>query len=160
MRKLVFVAFCLLVFGSAAMAQKIDTKWNCMKPTTNPMLEVGDVPAHQYALGQGTCSATASGSGEKSGAYTEFQEMWKASFTNHGRFNVTMDNGDMVYYTYEGSGSPDVKKPLANKWKIVSGTGKHKGVKGAGSCSGNLREDGGSDWVCTGTTSMASKPKG
>jgi hypothetical protein len=155
MRKLLFVAFCLLVLGSVAMAQgKIDTKWNCAKPSTNPTLEVGDVPAHSYALAQGTCSATSSASGEKSGAYTEFDEPWKASYTGHGRFNVTMDSGDMVYYTYEASGPNDIKKPANNKWKIVSGTGKQKGIKGSGSCSGTRHDDGSSDWVCTGTTSM------
>ena len=159
MRKRLLVAFCLFVLASAAMAQKIDTKWNCTKPSENPIFGVGDMPDHSYALAKGTCTATSSGSGEKSGAYTEFQELWKASFTNHGRFNVTMDNGDMVYYSYAGSGSPDMKKPLANKWKIESGTGKHKGIKGSGSCSGKQREDGGSDWVCTGTTEMAGKPK-
>ena len=159
MRKQLFIAFCLFVLGAAAMAQKIDTKWTCMKPSENPMFQVGDVPDHNYALAKGACNATSSGSGEKSGAYTEFQEMWKASFTNHGRFNVTMDNGDMVYYTYAGLGSTDPKKPLSNKWKIESGTGKHKGIKGSGSCSGTQKDDGSSDWVCTGTTSMGGKPK-
>ncbi len=158
MRKPIFVAVCLLVLGAAAMAQgKIDTKWHCSKPTSNPMLEVGDVPGHQYALGQGTCTATSGSSGEKSGMYTEFDDVWKASHTGHGRFNVTMDNGDMVYYTYETSGSADIKKPLSNKWKIASGTGKHKGIKGSGSCAGKQLEDGGSDWVCTGTTERGGK---
>lgn len=154
MRKGLFVAFCLLVFGSAAMAQKIDTKWHCAVPTANHKFDVGDEPDHGYALAQGGCTATASGSGEKAGAYTEFQEVWKASFTNHGRFNVTMDNGDMAYYTYEGSGPADITKPVSNKWKILSGTGKHKGIKGSGSCSGTRHEDGSSDWVCTGKYSM------
>jgi hypothetical protein len=154
MRKQLFVAICLLVLAVAAMAQKIDTKWNCTKPSTNPMLAVGDVPDHSYALGQGTCTATKSGSGEKSGAYTEFDEMWKATYTGHGRFNVTMDNGDMVYYTYETSAPNDIKKPASNKWKIVSGTGKHKGIKGSGTCSGTRHDDGSSDWVCTGTSEM------
>ena len=154
MRKRLFVAFCLLVFGSAAMAQKVDTKWHCAVPTANHTLDVGDDPGHGYVLGQGACTATASGTGEKSGAYTEFQEFWKASYTNHGRFNVTMDNGDMAYYTYEGSGPTDITKPAINKWKILSGTGKHKGMKGSGSCSGTRHEDGSSDWACTGTYSM------
>ena len=154
MRKQLFVAFCLLVFGSAAMAEKVDTKWHCVAPTANQKLDVGDEPDHSYAISQGTCTATASASGEKSGAYTEFQEVWKASFTNHGRFNATMDNGDMAYYTYEGSGPTDITKPVSNKWKILSGTGKHKGMKGSGSCSGTRHEDGSSDWTCTGTYSM------
>jgi hypothetical protein len=154
MRKQLFVAFCLLVFGSAAMAQKVDSKWHCAVPTANHKLDVGDEPDHSYVLGQGSCTATASNLGEKSGAYTEFQEVWKASFTNHGRFNTTMDNGDMAYYTYEGSGPTDITKPATNKWKILSGTGKHKGMKGSGSCSGTRHEDGSSDWACTGTYSM------
>jgi hypothetical protein len=154
MRKQLFVAFCLLAFGSAAMAQKVDTKWHCAAPTANHNFAVGDEPDHSYVISQGSCTATASGSGEKSGAYTEFQEVWKASFTNHGRFNVTMDNGDMAYYTYEGSGSTDITKPATNTWKILSGTGKHKGMKGSGSCSGTRHEDGSSDWACTGTYSM------
>jgi hypothetical protein len=153
MRRLLCVAM-LLVSGAAATAQgKIGTKWNCTKPSTNPMLAVGDVPDHSCALAQGTCTAASNGCGEKSGAYTEFDESWKATMTGHGRFNVTVDNGDMVYYTYETSGPNDIKKPAANKWRIVGGTGEDKGIKGSGSCSGTRHDDGSSDWVCTGTSS-------
>jgi hypothetical protein len=154
MRTLLLVGFCLLAFGSAAMAEKIDTKWHCVTPTANHKFDVGDEPDHNYAIAQGGCTATTTVSGEKSGAYTEFQEVWKASYTNHGRFNVTMDNGDMVYYTYEGSGPADISKPAMNKWKILSGTGKHKGMKGSGGCTGTRSADGSSDWTCTGTYSM------
>ncbi|MGB9236011.1 MAG: hypothetical protein WCC04_16500, partial [Terriglobales bacterium] len=59
---------------------------------------------------------------------------------------------------YEMAGALDSKK-VANKWKIVSGTGKHKGTKGSGSCAGMRNDDGSSDWECTGTTSMGSSPK-
>jgi hypothetical protein len=158
MRRIAFAFICGLGLGAFAMAQgKIETKWNCAKPDANPMFEVGDEAGHQYALAQGTCAATSSASGEKSGKYTEFDDIWKTMHTGHGRFNVTMDNGDMVYYTYETSGSSDMKKPLSNKWKIVNGTGTHKGTKGSGSCTGHQHEDGGTDWVCTGTTAAAGK---
>lgn len=154
MRKLFFLAICLLLFASLAMAQsKLETKWHCAKPTAEQKFDVDDVVDHAYVIVQGTCNATSSNGGEKMGAYTEFQEVWKTSFTNHGRFNVTMDDGDKTYYTYEGTGNPG-KKTASNKWKILSGTGKHKGIKGAGSCSGTLNDDGGSDWVCTGTFSI------
>ncbi|MGA9530135.1 MAG: hypothetical protein WBS24_18620 [Terriglobales bacterium] len=155
MRRLLFVAFCMALLGALGFAQKIDTKWHCSKPTTNPTMDVGDTPGHVYALAQGTCSATSSGSGEKSGAYTEFDEISKASMTGHGRFNVTMENGDMAYYSYDTSAPADMKKPATNKWKIVSGTGKHKGVTGTGSCSGIRNDDGSSDWTCKGTTAGA-----
>ncbi|PYX34463.1 MAG: hypothetical protein DMG80_02115 [Acidobacteria bacterium] len=154
MRKRLFVAFCLLVFGSAAMAEKVDTKWHCVAPKATHKLDVGDEPDHSYVIAQGICMATASRSGEKSGAYTEFQELRKESFTNHGRFDTTMDNGHMGYYSYEGSGATDITKPATNTWKIVGGTGKHKSMKGSGSCSGTRHEDGTSDWACTGTYSV------
>jgi len=157
MRKLLLVAVASLVSGSVAMAQgKVDTKWHCPKPAAEHKVDVGDVPDHSYSIVQGTCDAASSDSGfkEKAGAYTAFQEMWKASSTSHGRFNVTMDNGDKVYYTYEGSAPNDIAKPAANKWKILNGTGKSKGIKGSGTCSGTRTADGNSDWECTGTYSM------
>ena len=157
MRKLLFVAFSLLVFASAVMAQnKVDTKWHCPKQAADHKFDVGDVPDHSYMILQGTCNATSSGSGfaEKTGNYTEFREMWKASATWHGRFSATMDNGDKVYYTYEGSGPNEIAKPVSNKWTMVSGTGKHKGIKGSGTCSGTRSADGSADWHCTGTYSM------
>src|SRR5208337_2694690 len=156
-RRLLFIASSLLVFGSVTMAQgKVDTKWHCPKETVSHKLDVGDVPDHSYVILQGTCNATASDSGfpEKTGALTEFQEIWKASFNFHGRFIGTMDNGDKVYYTYEGSASTDITKPLSLKWKIQSGTGKYKGIKGSGTCSGKFNADGSFDEGCTGTYSM------
>jgi len=155
-RKLLFVACSLLVFGSVTMAQgKVDTKWHCPKETVSHKLDVGDVPDHSYMITQGTCNATSSDSGfvEKTGDFTEFQEIWKTSFNYHARLNVTMDNGDKVYWTYEGSASTDITKPVSLKWKILSGTGKYKGIKGSGTCSGKFNADGSADWECTGTYS-------
>jgi hypothetical protein len=157
MRKFLVFAFALLVSGSAAMAQtKLDTKWHCPKQAADHKFDVGDVADHSYMILQGTCTATSSDSGfaEKSGAYTEFREMWKASMSVHGRYNVTMDNGDKVYYTYEHTASTDITKPISQKWKILSGTGKHKGIKGSGICSGKANADESSDWECTGTLTM------
>jgi rubredoxin len=157
MRKLMLVAFSLLVAASAAMAQnKVDTKWHCPKSTAEHKYDVGDVADHSYVIRQGTCNATASDKGfaEKTGAYTEFNEAWKETTNWHGRYNVAMDNGDKVFYTYEGSGPNDITKPITNKWKISGGTGKHKGIKGSGTCAGTRNADGSADWACTGTYSM------
>ncbi len=157
MRKLLLVACVLLVSGSAALAQnKVDTKWHCPKQTADHKFDVGDVPDHSYMILQGTCNATSSDSGyaEKTGGYTEFLEIWKASMNVHGRFNVTMDNGDKVYYTYERTASTDITKPATDKWQIHGGTGKYKGIKGSGTCAGTFSADGSSDWACTGTYSI------
>jgi hypothetical protein len=139
------------------MAQnKVDTKWHCPKPSAQQKFDVGDVPGHSYMILQGTCNATASDSGfaEKTDDYTEFQEIWKASLNFHGRANMTMDNGDKVYYTYGGSASTDFTKPVPIKWKILNGTGKYKGIKGSGTCSGKFNADGSFDNACTGTYSL------
>jgi len=60
--------------------------------------------------------------------------------------NVTIDNGDKVYYTYGVSMPIDIRKPVSQKWKILSGTGKYKGIKGFGACSGKVNADGSADW--------------
>ena len=158
MRKPFVVAVCILLLGACAVAQgKVDTKWHCNKPTTQYKFDVGDMPDHTYNLVQGTCTATASDSGfaEKTGQYTEFEEIWKDHMNFHGRYNVTMDNGDKVFYTYEGSDPTDITKPANNKWKMVSGTGKYKGIKGTGTCTGTRNQDESSEYTCTGTYSMA-----
>ncbi len=162
MRKFLLVALALSLSVSVAMAQsKVDTKWHCSKPAAEHKLDVADAPNHTYWIGQGTCDATASDGGlkEKNGAWTEFHDAWKASFNFHGYFVVTTDSGDKVNYTYEGSASTDITKPAANKWKIVGGTGKLKGVSGSGTCAGKLSADGSGDWTCTGTYAMGKMDK-
>ena len=155
MRRTLFTALALLVAASVALAQtKFETKWHCSKEATSHSIDVGDVPGHSYMIMQGTCSATSPSKSfaEKIGTYTEFHDNWKATYNGHGYYNVTMDNGDMVYYTYETKdNSNDPSKPKHNTWKIVSATGKHKGSAGSGSCTGKDSADGSSDWTCTGT---------
>lgn len=158
MHRRILIAFCLLLFGSVMMGQNMDTKWHCTMAADKPTLQVGDVPDHTYGLAHGTCEATSSRTGDKSGAWTEFDEVWKTSYALQGRFNVTTDNGDTVYYTYERSGKPDEKQML-NKWKIVSGTGKHKGAHGSGTCTGKWNEDKTADFECTGTAEMGAAKK-
>jgi hypothetical protein len=156
MRKLLLIALSLFVSGSVALAQsKVDTTWHCPKATTEHKLEVGDVPDRVYYIGQGTCDATKSTGDlkEKNGTFTEFHDQWKAKFNFHGYYIATTDDGDKVSYMYEGSATTDATKPLANKWKIVSGTGKHKSMKGSGTCAGKAVGDA-FEWECTGTYSM------
>ena len=154
MHKLSLVALCLFALTVLSAAQeKLENKWNCSKPSDSHSFDVGDVPNHSYVITQGSCTATASTIGEKTGTYTEFEEVWKARFTNHGRFTTTTDSGDKIYYVYEGSGPADITKPATNKWKIVDGTGKQKGMKASGTCSGDRHDDSTSDWTCTGAPS-------
>jgi len=152
MRKLLVVAFCVVVLTSLASAQNnLETKWHCAKPAAEQSYQAPD-SVHSYGAAQGSCTATSSKTGEKSGTYTEAVDTTKTSLSNHGTFVVTMDDGDKTYYSYSGTGNPP-KKTAANKWKIVGGTGKYKAAKGAGTCAGTLNDDASSDWTCTGTFS-------
>ncbi|HEY1161390.1 MAG TPA: hypothetical protein VGE83_12205 [Terracidiphilus sp.] len=157
MRKMVWVAFALLLFASTALAQnRIDTKWRCPKPSEFHSVAVGDAPNHNYTIIQGSCKSTASDAGfpEDESDFTEFQEMLNASVSVHGRMNVTMTNGDKVYYSYEGSFSTDITKPFSQRWNLESGTGRYKFIKGNGACSGMVHADGTGDMECTGTFSI------
>jgi hypothetical protein len=151
MRKLTVVAVCTVVLTSVAVAQNnLETKWHCAKATLEQAYQVPDMSGRSYGAAQGSCSATSSKTGEKSGTYTETTDTTKTSLVNHGTFVVTMEDGDKTYYSYSGMASP-AKKTASNKWKITGGSGKYKAAKGVGTCSGTLNDDGSSDWDCTGT---------
>jgi hypothetical protein len=157
-RKLTGMASFLLSFVSLAVAQNnLEMKWHCAKPA-GQQYDIGDVAGHSYGVGQGHCDAVASRTGEKSGVFTELQEIWQDSFTTRGHMVVTMENGDKTYYTYEATGNP-AKKTALEKWKMVGGTGKEKGNKGSGTCSGTFNDDGTSDWTCSGTSARTTVGK-
>jgi len=152
MRSFTIVSVWVLALTSLAVAQNnLETKWHCSKPSAEQSYQAPD-SVHSYGASQGTCTATSSKTGEKSGTYTEALDTTKTSLNNHGTFVVTMEDGGQVYYSYSGTGNPP-KKSAANKWKIVGGSGKYKAAKGAGTCAGTLNDDNSSDWTCTGTFS-------
>jgi hypothetical protein len=154
---MVWVLAALLLSASYALAQsRIDTKWHCPKLSASHTLAVGDTPNHNFTIIQGNCKSTASGAQfpEEESDYTEFQEMVGTSVNVHGRMNVTMRNGDRVYYSYEGSFSTDITKPFSQRWKLESGTGRYKSIKGNGTCSGTVHADGTGDMECIGMYSL------
>lgn len=157
MKQVVIVASYLLAVCPTAWAEnKIATKWHCPDVSASHELQVGDVPGHSYAILQGTCSAVASDGTirEKDVSYTEFVEGWKESNKFFGRWNVVAENGDKVLYTYEGAEAAGSKEPTVDKWKIIGGTGQYKAIKGAGTCTGRVHDDGSSDWECVGEYSL------
>jgi hypothetical protein len=154
MRKTVWIAFALLLSAFSALAQnRIDTRWRCPKPSAIHSLALGDTPNHNFTIIQGNCKSTASDAHfpEVESAYTEFQDMLIGSVSVHGRMYVTMKNGDRVYYSYEGSFSTDTTKPFSQRWKLESGAGRYKSIKGNGTCSGIVHADGTGEMECVGT---------
>ncbi len=161
MRKILFVACLVLLSTSVAMAQsKLDAHWNCAKSSAVHSLDVGDKPNHAYMISQGSCTATKGEIGnvkEKEGAGTEFHEATGNANSWHGIFVETMANGDKIHYGYHGSGTTKDGSLVSGKhqWTIMDGTGKFKGAKGSGTCSGKGAADGTSVWECTGTYTLA-----
>lgn len=155
MRRIVLGVCVLFLSGTAAMAQgKVATMWNCSKPSVEHKIDAADAANHTYWIGQISCNATkgmVEGVKEKSGAAAEFREVSSNTMRWHGQFTATMENGDKVFYSYSGSGSITPGAALTNKWTITGGTGKMKGMKGSGSCSGKAGADGSGSWDCTGT---------
>jgi hypothetical protein len=157
MRKSVWVAFALFLFASTALAQnRVDTKWSCQKPSVFYTVAVGDAPNHTYTIFKVSCKSMVSDASfpEDNSDYTEFQEMQDGSVSVHGHMNVAMKNGDKVYYSFEGSFSTDTTKPFSQRWKLESGTGRYKSIKGNGTCSGMVHADGTGDMECIGTFSI------
>jgi hypothetical protein len=161
MRQLLRLVFVFFVFAPLAMAQgKVDSQWNCPKATVAHNLDVGDRPSHSYTISQGTCTAAKSeieGVKEKEGASTQFSEASGSSNNWHGVFIVTMENGDKLHYSYSGKGTAKDGQLQSgtNTWSIVAGTGKFKGAKGKGTCTGKGNADGSAVWDCTGTYTLA-----
>jgi hypothetical protein len=46
---------------------------------------------------------------------------------------------------------------MQNKWQIVGGTAKLKGIKGAGTCNGKGTPDGGLTFECAGDYTLAAR---
>lgn len=77
-------------------------------------LPIGEEASHNFTILQGSCRALSSSVSfpEDKVVYTEFQELRGESVNVRGRMNVTMKNGDMVYYAYDGSFAADITKPF------------------------------------------------
>jgi hypothetical protein len=67
-----------------------------------------------------------------------------SSGTNHGYNVSTMDNGDKVSVSYQGTAqmSKDGSGTFKGTWRWISGTGKFKGIKGSGTFKGSQMADG------------------
>lgn len=160
MSKLVLVLCSLALCVNVSAAQKISSQWKCdAKPAVEHSIAVPDKESHAYHIGQGKCSpekGAMGGVNEQEGAWTEFDDIAGSAIKNHGVFVVTLASGDKVFYDYQGTQtSKDGKMEAgANTWRLGGGTGKFKGVKGAGGCKGKGNPDGSSTWNCTGTYSV------
>lgn len=140
MRKAIFVVGLSGLLTSFAMAQtKISGTFTCAKSTTEQMVPVGDRPNHSLGVTQASCTSTKpwtiAGVASKQGVGTDTMDANGDVARSHGMYVDTMENGDKAMYRVEATvTTKDGKVSATNKWQLVDGTGKLKGVKGAGTC--------------------------
>ena len=150
----------LIVFALAAAASaqnKISGTAQCGKPDQEYSIQVGDKPNHSFAIDQQKCTWTKpmeiAGIQNKEGVGTDFSEISGNTSRYRSYFVDTMANGDKVIYRIEGTATlkDGVFQSADEKWTLVSGTGKLKGVKGKGTNKlKSAAADGSSTWDCEG----------
>jgi hypothetical protein len=147
-----------LVGAQAQAALKAGWKCSVVEPAASvPVTGQAD---HAYSVYQVKCTASSgeiAGVKEKTGTATEFAEIKGNSSKGHGIFVETLDNGDTITYDYTFTSTMNGKVATAasNAWKMVSGTGKAKGIKGSGTCKGKGNPDASLDLTCTGSYTSA-----
>ena len=160
MCKPVLVLCLVCLCATVVLAQgKVDNGWACGKPAMANSIEVGDQPNHAYAIDQIKCTSTKgeiAGVKEKEGTGTEFAEVTGNSSKGHGVFVETMANGDKIHFTYQTTATikNGQMQTGSDKWQATGGTGKFKGIKARGTCTGTGNADGSTTWACTGTYSL------
>jgi hypothetical protein len=160
MRKLMIAGVFLCLSATLALAQgKVENGWACEKASDTHSIAVGDQENHSYTIAQFKCTSTKGeieGVKEKEGTGTEFAEVMGSDSSGHGIFVETMANGDMIHFKYETKATwkDGQMESGSNKWWATGGTGKFKGIKGHGTCSGKGNPDGSSSFTCSGTYTM------
>ena len=160
MRNLALVLGLVCLCATGALAQgKVDNGWACGKPAMANSIEVGDQPDHAYSIDQIKCTSTKGEIGgvkEKEGTGTEFAEVKGNKSSGHGVFVETMANGDKINVTYQTTVTTKngQMESGSDKWQATGGTGKFKGIKASGTCTGTGNADGSVTWACTGTYSL------
>ena len=149
MRKSMAVFAMLSVLTLRVAAQtKISGKLNCGKPDVNSSAEVPDAAGHVVALTKANCTWPTAleieGVKTKSAVDVGVAEVHGASVKSHGYNVSTMDNGDKVSVSYEGTATSnkDGSGTFKGTWRWISGTGKFKGIKGSGTYKGTQGADG------------------
>jgi len=156
MRNLWWIGCCVLLTSLSLAQGKVESHWNCGKPSDAHSIDVGDQANHTYAVTKTSCTASKSevgGVSQKDAVGTQFNETKGDMSTWHGVFVVNAENGDKLHYTYAGKGmlKDGQFQSGTDKWSMVGGTGKFKGGKGEGTCRGKGNADGTATWDCEGT---------
>lgn len=161
---IVFVGV-LALSGWAAAQTPITGTTVCAKADVMQMVDIPDRPGHMYMISQTKCIDTKpfdfGVAKPKTGVSTVADEVSGDKSRTRGYYVETLDNGDKVHYSFDGSATLKAGALVSAeiKWTILRGTGKVAGIKGSGTCKGTGTPDGGVTWECTGTYTPAAAKK-
>lgn len=143
MRTSTMVSAMLCIAALSAGAQtKVSGKLSCGKPDVNSSAEVPDAAGHVLALTKANCTWPTAleidGAKTTTAVDVGVTEVHGASANGHGYSVSTMDNGDKVSVSYQGTVqmNKDGSGSFKGTWKWTSGTGKFKGISGTGTYKG------------------------
>jgi hypothetical protein len=141
--RLIFAVLVLVAAGclcaTTALAQtKLSATMLCGKPDPQQMVPVGDRPDHALGVEQFKCNWTKpmemGADKSKDGQSTDTVEINGTKGRAHGSHVTTMQSGDKVFVSYQGTTTTKNGAPVESKgtWAYTGGTGKLKGIKGKG----------------------------
>src|SRR5262245_26607235 len=140
---------CVLAIPLSATAQnKFAGKCSQGKPDPNYIMKVDDRANHALVLGQVTCtwsSGDIAGVALKSEVDTVFSDMTGTTSRDRGYGVGTAENGDKYFVRFDGTTTYKGEAPTTGtcNWTFSGGTGKFKGLKGKGTCTGTFDAAGG-----------------
>jgi hypothetical protein len=147
-RVLSIAGLALLLASTAAAQTKVSGQQQCGKGETVGTSELGDKPGHTMSLVKGSCTwgtpMEMEGGKSKDGSSVAFVDANPARATTNGTYVGTMDNGDKFSVNFHDSAPVKDGKPQGAKgtWMYTGGTGKLKGIKGKGTYTTRLNDDG------------------
>ncbi len=157
MLKKMFPVVCVIfVLSIGAVAQKASGVVKCAKAEKMNAIPVTHHPDHSLGVSQAKCvwtqPMTIAGVKTKEGVDTSTSDTKGNAAKIHGYYVDTMENGDIASYKYEGTATLKNGAFVTgeDKWELMEGTGKLKGLKGSGTCKGKGNADGSVTWACDG----------
>jgi hypothetical protein len=151
LRILGFVCSAVLLAGAAAAQTKVTGHQDCAKPDVAGTIDAGDKTGHTLTLQKFNCTWSTgmemAGLKSKDGGSAELVEAWSNRTTTTGTYVGNMDNGDKFFCSFHDSASVKDGKPaipIKGTWSYSGGTGKLKGIKGKGTYTVTLKDDGSS----------------
>lgn len=144
----VSVGFALLLAVNAFGQGKTTGTVKCAKADPAYSLEVGDRPGHVMVLGKQACTwpepADMAGDKTKDGVSIVSVDITTSRETATGSHVGTTEGGDKWFVSYRYGATMKDGKPgeIKGTWSYTGGTGKLKGIKGGGTFTSMVNDDG------------------